>query len=147
MTSLENRQKFIQGARSLLGATWRHRGRKPWAVDCLGLLVLSGKEVGVQIEEPRVYGREPWDDQLRKGLQKHFGDPLPAAEGLPGDIALIRWRNGEPSHVAILAEHPLGGLSMIHSHNLYGVVEVRVAHPFDKCIVEVYRIWHDTSSL
>lgn len=128
------------------GARWRHRGRTPWAVDCLGLIVLAGKQAGMDVETPRVYGREPWDDSLRKGLREHFGDPLPVEQASPGDIALIRWRVGEPTHVAIVGDHPNGWLTLIHAHNVHGVVEHSLAPPFDQVIVEVYRPWRDTSS-
>jgi hypothetical protein len=130
--------RFVGAARALLGARWRHRGRKPWAVDCIGLLVLAGEAVGIEIRAPKVYGREPWDDQLRQGLRDHFGEPV-AGPYQPGDVALIRWGVGEPSHVAILADGAHGVLTMIHAHNLHGVVEHRLDGPFLKVIEEVYR--------
>lgn len=140
------RDSFIAAARKLKGARWRHRGRKPWAVDCLGLIVLAAAEGGLDVQDaPRLYGREPWDDQLRAGLRKRFGQPLPPAQAQPGDIALIRWGRSEPSHVAIIADHPDGGLSMIHAHNIQGVTEHRISHPFDSFIIEVYRPWPATS--
>lgn len=131
--------EFVRHARSLKGARWRHRGRKPWAVDCLGLLVLAAKATGSSIQDVSRYGRDPWDDQLRKGLATRFGPPVGGWRA--GDVALIRWRKGEPSHVAIIADHPGGGLSMIHVHNLHGVVEHSLSGPFLDCIVEVYRPW------
>lgn len=146
MNEQDQKKAFIDAARSLKGARWRHRGRKPWAVDCLGLLELSAKAADMVVETPKVYGREPWEDRLRTGLRERFGDPIVPAAAEPGDIALIRWRQGAPSHVAIVADHPEGGLSMIHAHNLAGVTEHRIAHPFDVCIIEIYRPWHATSS-
>lgn len=139
-------ERFVAAARALRGARWRHRGRKPWAVDCLGLLVLAGHEAGLAVRAPRVYGREPWDGALRRGLREHFGEPLPPGEARFGDVPLIRWRAGEPSHVAIVGDHPAGGLTLIHAHNIRGVVEHALAPPFDAVIVEVYRPWPVTSS-
>lgn len=133
-------ERFIQHARSLRGAKWRHRGRKPWAVDCLGLLELSMQAAGRIIRTPIKYGREPWDDQLRRGLREHFGEPVPKP-WCPGDVSLIRWKKGEPSHVAILGDHPQAGLSLIHAHNLHGVVEHALSGPYLDCVVEVYRPW------
>lgn len=145
MDALDDRPaRFVSAARALLGARWRHRGRKPWAVDCLGLIVLSAAAAGLRVEVPRLYGREPWDDSLRRGLRQHFGQPVTDPQA--GDVALIRWRSGEPSHVAIVADHPFGGLTLIHSHNVLGVVEHALAPPFDSVIVEIYRPWRDTSS-
>lgn len=146
MEPVNRRGQFIAAARSMLGARWRHRGRKPWAVDCLGLIILAGESAGMKLNAPRVYGREPWDDSLRKGLREHIGEPLPATQALPGDIALIRWRSGEPSHVAVVGDHPSGWLTLIHAHNVHGVVEHSLAAPFDSVIVEVYRPWPDTFS-
>lgn len=137
---------FIDAARRLRGVRWRHRGRKPWAVDCVGLLVLSAQAVGVQVVPPRLYGREPWEDMLRQGLRQHFGDPLPPTEAKPGDVALICWRKGDPSHVAIVGDHPDGWLTLIHAHNVLGVVEHSFAPPFESVVVEVYRVWPDTFS-
>lgn len=135
-------EAFVAAARSLKGARWRHRGRKPWAVDCLGLLVLAGREAGLRVSDETRYGREPWDDQLQAGLRAHCGEPV--AEWRAGDVALIRWRNEEPSHVGILADHPKGGLSIIHAHNVRGVIEHRLTGSHvEKCIVEVYRPWRD----
>jgi cell wall-associated NlpC family hydrolase len=113
-------------------------------VDCLGLVVLAGRRSGITASDVRGYGREPWDDALRRGLRERFGVPVKSPRA--GDIALIRWRKEEPSHVGIIADHPGGGLSLIHANNLLGVVEHALDHPFDSCIVEVYRPWPDTSS-
>lgn len=131
-------EQFVTAARGFKGTRWRHRGRKPWAVDCVGLLKLAGDAAGLQLVDQRVYGREPWEDQLRKAMRDHFGDPV-ASPWRPGDVALIRWNKGEPSHVAIVGDHPNGGLTLIHAHNLHGVVECSLSGPFIHCVLEVYR--------
>lgn len=133
---------FVDHARTLLGARWRHRGRKRWAVDCIGLLVLAGDAADLKWDVIRIekrYGREPWDDRLRKELRLRFGEPV--KDWQLGDIALIRWNQGEPSHVAIIGDHPDGGLSMIHAHNVHGVVEHSLTGRYLSSIVEVYRPW------
>lgn len=147
MTTESRAERFVSAARALKGARWRHRGRKPWAVDCVGLVVLSAQAVGLRTEAPRIYGREPWDDSLRRALCTHFGSAHPPASAEAGDVALIRWRKGEPSHLAIVGHHPDGWLTLIHAHNIHGVVEHSLAPPFDTVIVEIYKPWLDTSSL
>lgn len=87
---------------------------------------------------PLHYGRDPWDDRLRKGLRAHFGEPV-GGEWRPGDIPLFRWRQGEPSHVGILADYLYGGLSIIHASNLHGVVESNFSGRLRDCVIEVYR--------
>jgi cell wall-associated NlpC family hydrolase len=133
--------EFVDAARKLKGARWRHRGRKPWAVDCIGLLVVAGARSGALVEDERGYGREPWEDRIRSGARRRWGEPLAPAEARAGDIAIIRWRRAEPSHLGIVADHPDGGLSLIHAHLLHGVIEQRLDERMLACIVEVYRPW------
>lgn len=140
-----NADAFVAAARALKGARWRHRGRKPWAVDCIGLVLLAGRGAGVEFQDQKGYGREPWEDLLRQGMRQRFGEPVGADDWRPGDVALIRWHKQEPSHVGILADHRDGGLSIIHVHNLHGVVEHSLSGPYLDCIEEVYRPWRDKS--
>jgi len=131
--------EFVQQARSLIGTRWRHRGRKPWAVDCVGLVAVAGQRSGLLADDVAGYGREPWDDQLRRGCRERWGDPIPVDQMRAGDIAIFRWNQGEPSHIGIIADHPDGGFSLIHAHNLHGVVECRLADDYRRCLVEVFR--------
>lgn len=131
---------FVAHARSLVGARWRHRGRTSKALDCVGLLYLSGRAAGWPLEDQRHYGREPWDNRLRAALRAQCGQPLaPGVAWQPGDVALIRWRKGEPTHVAIIANYVHGGLSLIHCENINGCVEHALSAYFVYCIVEAYR--------
>jgi hypothetical protein len=134
---------FVNAARKLKGARWRHRGRKPWAVDCVGLVVLAGRESGLVMHDEIGYGREPWEDRLRTACQAHWGAPLSVEDAEPGDISLIRWSKGEPSHMAVVGDHPNGGLTIIHANNIHGVVECSLAEPFRSCVVEIYRPWRE----
>lgn len=130
---------FVAEARKLRGARWRHRGRKPWAVDCVGLLALAGARAGLIAEDEAGYGREPWDDRLRAGCRARFGEPVPLERMEIGDIVLIRWAAGEPSHMGIVGDHPDGGFTLIHAHNINGVVECRLSERYLKGVVEVFR--------
>lgn len=133
-------ERVVAHARSMIGVPWRHQGRKPWAVDCIGLVGLSLVAAGWPrpIDWPKDYGRDPWDDRLRRGLRMYFGDPV-SGEWQAGDVPLFRWGKGEPSHVGILADHPHGGLSIIHASNLRNVVETALAGRLLSCVEEVYR--------
>jgi hypothetical protein len=131
---------FVNAARSMVSkATWRHRGRQPHAVDCIGLLVVSGRLAGLHVEDEKGYGREPWEDRLRKGLARRFGAELPASEAQAGDVALLRWSKGEPSHTGIIANHPDGGLSLIHAHTLRGVIEQSLSGNTRAAVISVFR--------
>jgi cell wall-associated NlpC family hydrolase len=137
-------ERFVAEARKLLGAKWRHRGRKAWAVDCVGLVVLSFRGVGIEVGDEERYGREPWEDRLRKGCSERWGAALAPSIALPGDVALIQWSKKGPSHLAIVGDRPQGGLTLIHAHNRLGVIEQSMTLPLSRHVVEVYRPWrHD----
>jgi cell wall-associated NlpC family hydrolase len=136
---LNGPEEFVRQARKLLGAKWRHRGRKPWAVDCVGLLALAGAKSGLVAADVEGYGREPWDQLLERGCRERWGDPVPLEQARAGDVAIFRWGRGEPSHIGVLGDHPEGGLTLIHSHNLRGVVECSLRGRYLEAIVEVYR--------
>ena len=133
-------ERVVAQARAMLGVPHRHQGRKPWAVDCIGLVDVSLRAAGwtPQAEMPVGYGREPWDDRLRNGMRAHFGAPV--VDGwLPGDVALFRWGKAEPSHVGIIANHPHGGISLVHASNRRGVVEILLAGRLLDSVIDVYR--------
>lgn len=130
---------LVEAARRLLGARWRHRGRKPWAVDCVGLVVLSARHAGIATDDERGYGREPWEDRLRQGCARRFGPALPPGEARPGDVALIQWDRRGPSHMGIIGDRPGGGLTLIHAHNRMGVIEQSLSGRVRAVVVEVYR--------
>ena len=133
-------KECLKFARSMIGVKWRHRGRKPWAVDCLGLIVLSLESVGYSVCDKSNYSREPWNDGLRKALHGHFGDPV--SDMKPGDIFLMQWPNsGGPCHVGFIADYIHGGLSVIHSYSMQSVIEHRLDEKWKSLIVEVYRPW------
>lgn len=130
----------IAHARSLIGTKWRHLGRSERGVDCLGLLVLSLRAAGIEVQDRAKYSREPWKDGLREALREHFGEPV--SDWQPGDIALMRWhKEQEPAHVGILANYQFGGLSLIHAYSLIAVTEHRLDEDWSRAIVEVYRPW------
>lgn len=131
--------EFVAAARALKGARWRHRGRKPWAVDCIGLVAVAGKTAGLLADDVAGYGREPWEDRLRAGCRERWGEPIARDAMQVGDVAIFRWEKGEPSHIGIIADHPDGGFSLIHAHNLRGVVECSLAGKYADCLVEVFR--------
>lgn len=135
-------QLCVAHARAYVGTKWRHRGRKPWAIDCIGVLVLSVAAGGVMMRDRRDYGREPWNDGLQRELEEHFGAPV---EGMqPGDVVLIKWPEAPgPSHVGIIADYCHGGLSIVHAHNDFGVAEHRLDDKWLGMIVAAYRPWGD----
>src|SRR5690606_34666530 len=124
-----------------IGTKWRHRGRQPWAVDCVGLVVLSLQAAGLQIEDDIHYGREPWKASLQKRLRERFGDPIPEQEWKAGDIAVFKAPQRGPSHIGFLADYKYGGFSLVHSHAQHNCIENALDARWRRLLVEVYTPW------
>ena len=136
------RVEFIAEARTYLRVPFRHTGRSRRGVDCVGLVAVALAAVGRAVADRRDYGRDPVRDGLRDVVRAHFGEPV--SDTQPGDVALMRWH--EPNgvqlfcHVGILTPYRFGGLSLLHAHAANKqVVEHRLADPWPRRIVEVYR--------
>lgn len=136
-----DRDAFIAEARSYVAQSvrFRHQGRSRRGVDCAGLVAVSLAAAGVSYIDSPAYGRHPINQGLRGYLVRNFGPSIPADSMGAGDVALMRF-GGEPCHVGIVATHPQGGLSLIHSYaTLKRVVEHRIDAEWRSYIVEVFR--------
>lgn len=139
--SAAERAGFIAAARSFAGTPFRHRGRSSAGLDCLGLVVLSMRAVGREMQDRETYGRDPVADGIRAAALAHFGPPIPLETLQPGDVVLMQWHQ-QPNHVAIVTDYPMGGLALIHA--LSGatpprVVEHRLGDPWPRRITESFR--------
>jgi cell wall-associated NlpC family hydrolase len=120
--------RLADSARKFIGAKFRHRGRSPSKMDCVGLGLLAYKDCGVELPDYRHYQPDParHGPGLLEYVKAALGDPI-ATEPVrysdiqDGDIVVIRYVH-EPHHVAVVGTHPLGYLSLIHAHGLYGFV-------------------------
>lgn len=130
---------FVTAARGYVGARWRHRGRKPWAVDCVGVLVLSARAAGWPVTDDSVYSRWPWRDRLEKELERQMGKAVLKESMQVGDAVLIQWDQRGPSHVGIVAGYKWGGYSLIHCENIDGCIEQRIDADLLEKIIRVYR--------
>lgn len=137
----EQRKLAVAYARSLLDVKWRHQGRKPWAVDCVGLVYLSLQHAGVNVDDQKGYGRSPWNENLQQKLRQRFGEPLPEGQWQIGDIAVFKSPKRGPSHIGLLADYLYGGFSLIHSHVQNNVAEHALDERWRKLLVEVYSPW------
>lgn len=133
------RDQFVDAARRYVGARWRHQGRRPWAMDCIGLIVLACADIGRTLPDRRGYGRDPQADGLRQALRAEFGVP---GYYVHGGIAAICWPGAsECSHVGVMFEHD-GEWWLLHGYSAVGcVVEHRIDDAWADLIAEVYDPW------
>lgn len=112
-----NASRLVLEARALEGVKFRHQGRTPRGLDCLGLLLLAGERAGIlRVDLERAdYGRAP-QAALEERLAYHC-EQLEQVE--PGAILAIKWPGDtRAGHVAIATP----GGQMIHSYSLAGGV-------------------------
>jgi cell wall-associated NlpC family hydrolase len=124
--------QIIAEARTLIGLPYRHLGRGPFAVDCLGVLIHVLKASGLAPADFDFtnYGRVTADYELEQHLDE--ADQLERLatwhEAQPGDVLLQRFRKNLPaSHLIIVTAKRNTSLWGVHAGRR-GVVEVRVAH-------------------
>lgn len=137
---MNNIQKVIEEARSFIGCKWRHKGRNRFGIDCAGIVVCSYRAAGVEVYDQKHYGREPWKNGLDEHLEKTFGKRLDKNDMKAGDVAVIWWNEvPAPSHLGIIASHPSGKLSLIHSYSQHNVVEHIIDQDWLNKISHIYR--------
>jgi cell wall-associated NlpC family hydrolase len=118
------RDSVVAAARAWLGVPWRHMGRSRLGLDCVGLLVVVGRDLGLEVEDQERYPRRPQGGYLRQTLERQLvdGGRTPA----PGDIGLFADRR-TPFHAGIFSLR-YGRLHMIHA---YAKRRKVVEEPFD----------------
>lgn len=93
---------LVAAARSYVGVPWRHLGRSRTGVDCIGLVLLVAREVGMDLPDPAPYAREPQGTRLLDGILAHAER---VSEARAGDVLLFRL-GLYGGHVGIASVHP-----------------------------------------
>jgi cell wall-associated NlpC family hydrolase len=134
-------QEIVAIARATIGTPYRHQGRiDGLALDCAGVPVHVAKQLGIPLTAYTRYGRLPVPAEMRAALDAHL-QRVPREAMQIGDVAWLRF-DAEPQHLAIVADYPLGGFSIIHADNGRGlarVVEHRLDASWARRIVAVWR--------
>ena len=158
MECLEARQaRIVSEARSWIGTPFHHQGRlRGVGVDCIGLVIgicealclqsravdRKGRKIPFTAIDEKGYAPEPQGNLLRTKLDD-FLERIPADSMKPGDIALFVMAR-HPQHVAVIGDHPAGGLSLIHAYSPRGgVCEHGYNEKWRGRIVSAYRFYED----
>lgn len=129
--------QVIAAARAWVGVPWVHQGRSRRGVDCAGLVVMVARELGLSTFDVAGYGRRPQPDTLLDAL---LDAGCAQRDMQPGMLLLMRFRR-EPQHFALLADHPHGGLSIVHGLSTSGaVVEHRLDDAWARRIVSAWAL-------
>lgn len=128
--------EFIDAARGYIGTRWMHQGRSARGIDCVGLVLLSAAQIGIEIPDMQGYRRSP-NPALFLGHIRN--NTIPADAPVPGTIGVFRDGN-QPCHVGIFATlHDQ--LSLIHAYAGTGLVMEEVfIHDWPKKLIEIRAI-------
>lgn len=126
--------QVVSQAQTWLGTPWHHQGRlKGVGVDCIGLLIGVGKELGIPLQDYQEYGRFPDGQHLANELARQTIKKN--SQPTPGDIMLFRVYK-MPQHIAICT--PTG---LIHAHQgVMKVVETSMPKYWDTHILGVFQL-------
>jgi cell wall-associated NlpC family hydrolase len=107
-------EEVLALTRTYVGTPWKHRGRTRSGIDCVGLLISVGKELGLHDYPDDVgYRRLSTGSDLIKPFVEHC-DRIPDLNKLrSGDILIMR-DTLFPQHVVMVADDS-GRLSIVHA--------------------------------
>lgn len=125
------REDIVSEARKYLGVRFQHQGRTQHGIDCVGLVVVVGKTLGLLNADRVGYSRRPFNDELPKFMLEEF---VSVDEALPGDILTFDFGPGV-SHAGIVT--PSG---LIHAYaSKRKVVEHRLDDDWRRKVWRAFR--------
>jgi cell wall-associated NlpC family hydrolase len=110
------RAMVVATARAYIGVPFRHQGRTSLGLDCAGLVIRVGVELGalpVGFDVPG-YARHPDGVSMLAACRAHLEEISLEALDV-GDVALFRILT-DPQHLAIVGNYFAGGRSLIHAY-------------------------------
>lgn len=108
-------------ARTYLGTPWRGQGRDHMGIDCVGIVVCSLRDIGLEVDEPTPPVYRNIDSKLLMDLLRKHCDRVSQADPQVGDIVVfgVPWE----AHIALLVDG--APLNAIHCPMGGRVVEAR----------------------
>lgn len=110
--------------RTWLGVRFVHQGRSREGVDCAGLVICVGRELGFLPPDFDVNG---YDKQPDGSMFRHCAERLTEAPPQVGGIFVMRFAK-EPQHMGFFVPYRGGRLAMVHALQSSGKV---IEHRFD----------------
>lgn len=109
---MRRRSEVIDLARSYLGTRWLHQGRSRGGIDCAGLVIVVGNELGLIDYDTTDYQRRTTGPEFMYHFKMNL-ETKRLADAQPGDVMLFRDKQF-PCHSVILGEKK-GRLTLIHA--------------------------------
>jgi cell wall-associated NlpC family hydrolase len=115
------RQQLIATARTYLGLPYRTQGRDRLGVDCGGLFLVIGRELGLTELEWLGYANSPDGATFERLLNENCDPVMPFDQPQVGDILAADY--GEGVQHTMMATELLPRLKVIHAKRQHGVIE------------------------
>ena len=132
---------LVEAARSFDRVRFQRQGRTRHGLDCVGLLILAAKAVGVDLSsfDDQAYGIELPAGKLENALDRAL-IPLEPSSLYPGAVVLLNVPGVGKTHVGIVGERD-GQLSLIHATELRGcVIEHRLDSHMRARVAKAYAL-------
>lgn len=136
---MTTRAEVVAAARKYLGARWRHQARGDDALDCVGLLVRVGRDLGIADVRVADYKQHPDAAKIMEAAGRYMR-PIPVRDFAAGDALVLRFGSA-PQHFGIVGDYFGGGFSLIHAYRgADKVVEHRLDDVWRRRIVAAYSL-------
>lgn len=110
----EIRRRIVEEARTWIGVPWRHQGRSRLGIDCAGLIIRVGIDLGLTTYDVTAYQRRPDSLAFVEHFRRGGARDKPLTEAQPGDIMIFR-DDIYPCHSTIVSERE-GVPHIIHAY-------------------------------
>lgn len=108
----KQQKEIVSAARRMIGVPWVHQGRSVEGIDCAGLIIKIGNEIGVMDWDLKDYDRKATQAAMLQICRQHLTE-IPRVALQPGDMVVLRFQ--ETNHIGIIGDYKHGGLSIIHA--------------------------------
>lgn len=126
---------LVTAARGWIGTRWVHQGRSRHGVDCVGLLLVTLAELGIEAADMQGYRRSGDPETFVNHVYSQTV-PVELSDLAPGHIGVFR-DGTQPCHVGIFAEK-YEQPSLIHAYAGIGcVLEEPFIHDWPRRLVAV----------
>lgn len=131
---MSNVDRMIAAARACRGTPFHHQGRLAGVgLDCIGLIVVVLRAVGVEVADRTDYNPRPDGVSLIAALEAH--QAVRVKKIAAGDVLVFRY-DQQPQHVALA----VSDTRLIHSFAPAGkVVESEIGAYWRRRLVGIYR--------
>lgn len=112
------RDQIVAEARTWIDTPFKHQARvKGLGVDCAGIVIETGRALGLLDYPEQGYSRQPSPDKMGALLDEYL-DRIDKNEVMPGDIYWMRFI--EPMHLAISTVLNDGRTGIVHAYSRVG---------------------------